>query len=249
MSPFNAFIYAFNFIFGSIIGSFLGVVAERLLSGGSLLWPPSHCTHCKRRLRPWELVPIVSFLLLRGRCGSCKAPIGWRLFFMEAASGLLACGLYWQFGWTREFFWLGILAALLLVISEIDVQEFWIPDVLSLPGLALGLASGCLRPLGFAGALGGAAVGAPLLLLSLVYPKGMGGGDGKLLAMIGAFLGWQGALCTLFLGSLYGSALGLCLLASGKLKRGSPLAFGPFLALGALSWIFAQRWLETFLPF
>lgn len=237
-----------SFILGIIVGSFLGVCSQRILEGGSVLWPPSHCSQCNRPLQPLELVPLFSFLFLRGRCRSCKEPIGWPLFLMELASGLLAMGLYWKFGWSLELLWHGILVALLLVIGEIDRQDFWIPDLLSLPGLAVGLCAGFFRPIGWQGALLGAAVGAPLYFLYLFYPKGMGGGDGKLLALIGSFLGWQGGLVSLFLGSLYGSIAGILLLGLGKLKRGEPIAFGPFLVLGALSWLFFQSWLAEFIP-
>lgn len=243
----HLFEYIFAFLLGTIVGSFLGVVNYRLIEGGSILWPPSHCTNCKRRLGPLDLVPIFSFLFLRGRCRTCRAPIGWSLFFMELASGLLCLGLYIAVGLSLEFLWLGILAALLLVITALDLKEFWIPDRLTLPGIAVGLGAGFFRPLGFWGALQGAAVGLPLYLLHLLYPKGMGGGDGKLLALIGAFLGWQGALWSLFLGSLYGSVVGLVLLGTGRLKRGQPLPFGPFLALGAVSWIFCYQWLMGFI--
>lgn len=235
-------------MFGTIIGSFLGVCIERILEGGSILWPPSHCPRCNRKLGPSELVPLLSFLVQKGRCRGCQEPIGWSLFFVELASGLLAMGLYWKFGFSWELLWYGILVALLLVISEIDRRDFWIPDLLSLPGLALGILAGYFRPLGLGGALWGAAVGAPLFLLYLVYPRGMGGGDGKLLALIGAFLGWQGALFSLFLGSLYGSIVGLLLLASCKLKRGEPIPFGPFLVLGALSWVFFSSWFLRLIP-
>lgn len=237
-----------SFIFGTIVGSFLGVCIERILAGGSVLWPPSHCPSCKRELRPAELVPLVSFLFLRGRCKKCKAPIGWSLFFVELASGILALGLYWKLGWGWELLWSGLLMALLVVIAEIDRREFWIPDFLSLSGLAVGLAASFWRPLGFTGALMGAAVGLPLYIIYLLYPRGMGGGDGKLLALIGAFLGWQGALLSLFLGSLYGSVVGLVLMGGGKMRRGEPIPFGPFLVLGAISWFFFDGWLVRLLP-
>lgn len=228
----------FAFIFGAIFGSFLAATSERIVKEESILWPPSHCPHCQKRLKPWELIPIISFLALKGRCRDCKEPIGGSLLFAEIFIGLLAVGLYARFGLGWELFFNSIFISLLFVIAEVDRQSFWIPDFLSLTGLGCGLFFSFFRPIGPTAAFWGAAVGLPLFLLHLIYPEGMGGGDGKLLGLIGAFVGWQGALVSLFLGSLFGSVMGLVLMALGKLKRGEPLPFGPFLVLGAISWLF-----------
>lgn len=232
------------FIFGSIIGSFANVCIHRLPEHQSILFPGSQCPHCQQPLRPWHNIPLLSYLLLRGRCAYCRTPIVWRYPLVEGLCGLLYMLLYHHFGLSLQSIVLAILATSLLIVSFIDLAHQIIPDVITLPGIVAGILISALVTLVGLGhpalvGLGNAALGVLLggglfFLVAVLSRGGMGGGDIKLIAMIGAFLGWQAVLLTIFLGALSGAMVGIGLMLLKKRGRKDPLPFGPFLALGAL---------------
>jgi leader peptidase (prepilin peptidase)/N-methyltransferase len=224
------------FIFGCIIGSFANVCIHRLPWQHSLVLPSSHCPNCQQGLRPWHNVPILSYVLLKGRCAYCQTTISWRYPFVEFFCGLLYIVLYEHFGLSLPGMIFTLLATSLLIVSFIDLAYRIIPDVITLPGIIAGLlASTLATSVGLGSALLGVVIGGGLfLLIAIVSRGGMGGGDIKLTAMIGAFLGWQGVFVTIFLAALSGAVSGLFLMVLKKKGRKDALPFGPFLALGAL---------------
>jgi leader peptidase (prepilin peptidase)/N-methyltransferase len=242
-------LYAPAFVFGAVVGSFLNVVIHRLPRGESLVRPRSRCPGCGQPIRAVDNIPLLSFILLGGRCRACRARIPWRYPLVELLSGLLCTALLATFGLTPTFFGFFAFAASLLAVTFIDLDHQIIPDSISLPGIAVGLGmSFILRP-GWPGygplsALLAALIGGGLLWgVAVAYRlvrgvEGMGFGDVKLLAMMGAFLGLRALPVILLVGSLSGAAAGLGLmLAAGKgLKQAIP--FGPFLVLGAYCYLF-----------
>lgn len=225
---------------GLVIGSFLNVCIYRIPRKESLAWPASHCPSCNHELGLLDLVPVVSYLFLRTRCRYCRAPIHWRYPVVEAMTSGLFVAAWLRFGATWQFVGAAVFLSLGIIISMIDFKLKIIPDVISLPGIAAGLLlaipSGVPTVLDSAiGAFAGAAV---LFLVVLITPGGMGGGDAKLMGLIGAFLGWKGALGALFLGSFAGAVIGLTLIAFKVIKRKDPIPFGPFLVVGAGIFLF-----------
>jgi leader peptidase (prepilin peptidase)/N-methyltransferase len=231
---------------GLVIGSYLNVVIHRLPREESTVVPRSRCPRCGTPLRARDNLPLVSFLLLRGRCRRCKAPISWRYPLIEAATGALFVACVEAFGISWRTAAAAAFGAALIALAGIDFEHFLLPDAITLPGIAAGL----LISLGagwidWRDSLLGALVGGGGLWLLrqawllLRHEEGMGLGDVKMLAMVGAFLGWQGVLVTVFLGSLAGALFGLTLIAAGRLDLGSRLPFGVFLAAGALVALFA----------
>ncbi|MCK6555994.1 A24 family peptidase [Candidatus Binatia bacterium] len=237
--------FVLAFVLGAMIGSFLNVCIWRLPRDESIVSPPSHCPRCLAAIRPWDNVPLLSYALLRGRCRACGAAIAWRYPAVEALAGVLAVLLLWRFGPTPQFAVAAVFVASLIVVSVIDLDHQIIPNEISLPGILVGLvvaAVGYGPPL--LDSVVGVLLGGGLLwavaagYAALMKREGMGGGDIKLLAMIGAFLGWQGVLVTVILGSLTGSAIGVALIRLGGGDRRAPIPFGPFLAAGAVCALF-----------
>lgn len=236
----------FAFLFGAAMGSFANVLIYRLPEGRSIVYPGSRCPSCGRPIRWFDNIPIISYFILRGRCRSCGAAISLRYPLVEALSGLLFAAVLNRFGLQPATPALALFAWALLVITFIDLDHRIIPDVISLPGTGLGLlyslVPGFPRPLD--SLLGVAAGGGFLFLILYAYEKimgeeGMGLGDVKLLAMIGAFLGWQSLPVTVMVSSLAGSLVGIgYALVKGESVRKFPVPFGPFLALGALVHMF-----------
>jgi leader peptidase (prepilin peptidase)/N-methyltransferase len=228
-------------LLGLVLGSFYSVCVTRYLNGTSIVSPPSHCPQCGRRLRPWELIPLLSYLLLRGRCAGCRTPIP--LFYpaIELASAswavlvMLATGPTWWF--------LGYLAlgGLFIVASAIDLKVYLLPDILTYPAAALGFALGACHPaIGPLAAAIGAVSGFGLFwLLAMAYRlakgvDGLGGGDVKLMLSIGGAVGWMGLPYAILCGSLAALiASPIYVLGKGK-GRSMPIPFGPFLCLGAM---------------
>jgi leader peptidase (prepilin peptidase)/N-methyltransferase len=240
--------YLAFFIVGAVLGSFLNVCICRIPEGKSIVSPPSACPRCGRGIRWFDNVPILSFLLLAGRCRNCGEPISWRYPLVEGLSGLLFMLLLHRVGLTPRLPVLLALGAALLVITFIDLDHQIIPDRISIPGIAIGLISSILsgHPGWLSSLIGIVAGGGSLLVIALAYEKfsgkeAMGGGDIKLLAMLGAFLGWQSIPFIIFTASLSGSLVGVPVMLLNRQRGDFRIPFGPFLAAGALLHIFAGR--------
>lgn len=235
------------FIFGVMVGSFINVCIFRLPREESVIKPPSHCPHCQKQLGVFDLFPVFSYLFLRGRCRYCQEKISVRYPLVELLSGFLSLLLYCFYAPD----YLAMVPALflmylLLITAFIDVEHRIIPDEIIIVGIIMGFLFTVLLPdLSLLNALWGLlAGGGSLLLVALISRGGMGGGDVKLMAMMGTFLGWGGALGTIFLGALFGSIGGL--LARKGLKGTIP--FGPFLALaGLIVLLYGQQLWEWYL--
>jgi leader peptidase (prepilin peptidase)/N-methyltransferase len=242
------------FILGTIVGSFLNVCIARIPNDESIVSPPSHCPKCKALIPFYCNIPLLSYVFLRGRCRSCSERISPRYFMVELLMGVLAVALYYRFDLSYEFFVGFLFVAAMIVISFIDLDVRIVPDVISLPGIVGGLLFSIigyfligrdadLVPSPVSSLIGILAGGGFLLATAWLYEKvtgveGMGGGDIKLLAMIGAFLGWPSIPITLFIASLIGSAVGLtCMVLTGAGRR-LALPFAPFLCSGAVLFIF-----------
>lgn len=251
------YIHFIVFIVGAVIGSFLNVCISRIPKGESVIHPASHCPKCQAPITFFHNIPLLSYLLLRGRCCSCGERISFRYFAVELLMASFAVALFYQFGLGLAFVVGFVFIAALIVISFIDLDVRIVPDVISLPGIVVGVLFAVIgryvtsdpfdivpTPLG---ALIGVLVGGGFLLaVAWIYEKftgveGMGGGDIKLLAMIGAFLGWPSIPLTLFFSSLGGSVIGLSIMLAKGVDRRYALPFAPFLCLGALVYLFFGR--------
>ncbi|MFC1576090.1 prepilin peptidase [Candidatus Omnitrophota bacterium] len=234
------------FIFGLIAGSFMNVCIYRIPKKESIVTPPSHCPSCGKVIPWFDNIPLVSFIVLMGKCRFCKTKISLRYPLVELISGAVAAVLFLYFGFTGKFFIMWYLSAALIVISFIDIKIQEIPDEITLSGIILGLLLAVLYP-AFLGKtarlpalldsfLGVIAGGGSIYILGFlgefVFKKeAMGGGDVKLLAMIGAFLGWKLAIFTFFLAPFFGAVVGITL----KIKEGREIIpYGPYLSLAAL---------------
>lgn len=247
------FLLAMATLFGAIVGSFLNVVILRLPNEeASIAFPGSHCPQCKTALHWYENIPILSYLVLRGKCRTCKVGISLQYPLVELCMALLSAALWNRFALSLEFAIYFLFTAALLVIIFIDIQHQIIPDTISLPGILVGFAGSFVssqitwQQSGLGVLLGGGVLYAVAYSYYLFTKReGMGGGDIKLLAMIGAFLGYQSLLYVIFFSSLTGSLVGL--LAMIKQKKGGKtrIPFGPFLALGALTYLFLHEQIYT----
>jgi leader peptidase (prepilin peptidase) / N-methyltransferase len=224
------------FVFGLIIGSFCNAVIYRLPQGKSIVTPGSQCRSCDHSIHPWDNIPLLSYVLLRGRCRLCKEPISVRYPAVEFATAILYVLLWHELGFGLPFVLYGSLTSALVVVALIDFDHKIIPNIITLPGLAIGLGlSLWVLPISPLASLLGLLIGGMLFyLIAIVSKGGMGGGDIKLIAMIGAFLGWQGALFTILSGALMGSLVGMMLMLLGKKGRKDKVPFGPFLSCGAI---------------
>jgi leader peptidase (prepilin peptidase) / N-methyltransferase len=242
------------FVFGTVVGSFLNVVAYRLPRGESLVRPRSRCPSCDTPIRPYDNVPVLSWLLLRGHCRSCRARISGRYPLVELATGLLCAAVVVAKGADADA-WLGLALVLLLVpITLIDIDVRLIPNVLTLTGAVAALAILALTDRGslVEALLAGAAAGGFLLVAVLAYPSGMGMGDVKLAGMLGLFLG-RAVGPAMFVALVSGTLVGAIIIARVGAARGRKTAipFGPYLALGGLVGLFAgdalvDWYLDTF---
>jgi leader peptidase (prepilin peptidase)/N-methyltransferase len=224
---------------GAIVGSFLNVCIYRLPRGRSIVWPASACARCGRELAWFENVPIVSYVVLRGRCRTCGEPISMRYPIVEATTAAMFALAWWYYGPSLLLASRLVLGCALIVLFEIDREHQILPHAITLPGIAVGFAFSLFTDPGWASSLAGIAVGGGTLLAIaygyyfLRHEEGLGMGDFKMLAMIGAFLGWQLTVLTLMVASVLGSAIGVFLLATSRGGMKSALPFGTFLALGA----------------
>ncbi|MCK4679726.1 prepilin peptidase [bacterium] len=237
------------FIIGSMLGSFFNVVIYRVPRGGSIIRPPSACPACGTRLHARDNIPVLGYLLLRGKCRYCAAPISPRYPVVEVLSGVLPVLLFMRFGLTVHFFVYWLLSCVLLVLSFVDLDLRIIPDRVTLPGIVVGIIVAPLVGLvGFWGSLLGVVVGGGALYLIGVLgelflkKESMGGGDVKLAAMLGAFMGWKLILVSLFVAFFIGAVVGVIAMARKPKSWDSSLPFGPFIALGA---VLALVWGES----
>lgn len=238
MSSDEIMVVAFAALLGAIIGSFLNVCILRLPSSQSVVRPPSRCPQCGQGVRWYDNIPVLSWLLLRGRCRNCRNPISIQYPLIELATALIWAACAYHYGYELDSIRAAVFFTLLLGIAMTDAREYIIPDEFSLGGLVLGLLLSLVHgwPRLYP-ALLGAAVGFVTLWLIAVIGKrafkkeAMGGGDIKMMAMVGAFVGWQGVFLTIFLGSVVGTLIFGPLALAGKKKE---VPFGIFLALGAV---------------
>lgn len=243
------FIQITAFCIGCIVGSFLNVVILRLpKEDESIVFPASHCPRCQAMLHWYENIPLLSFMALRGRCGHCKISISLQYPLIELAMALLSVALIQRFGITLHSAGYFLFCAALLVIIWIDITHQIIPDRISLPGIVLGLLFSLVSPTltwqeSLLGIICGGGILYAVATLYFLWRKieGMGGGDIKLLAMIGAFLGWQALPFVLLASSLSGTIIGLGAMIKQKKGGQTRIPFGPFLALAALSYLFFEE--------
>ena len=227
-------------VLGACVGSFLNVCIYRLPRRESLAWPGSHCTSCARSLSWYENIPIVSWVVLRGRCRTCRAPISWMYPLVEVTTALVFVIGYLLYGLTPLAAVRVLFACALIVLFVTDLQHKILPNVITVPGIVLGFACSLFVPPGWRDSLIGIVAGGGVLFaLAEAYyrvrgQEGLGMGDVKLLGMIGAFLGWKLVLLTLVLASFAGSLAGGVMIASGRGSMKYALPFGTFLAVGAL---------------
>jgi leader peptidase (prepilin peptidase)/N-methyltransferase len=230
-----------SILFGAMVGSFLNVCIFRLPKEESIIWPGSHCPHCNKPIKFYDNIPLISYLLLWGKCRYCKKPISFQYPLVEGITAFSSLCLFIKFGPSLSYLSFFAFVAALIVITVIDLYHQIIPDVISLPGIGVGLIASLILPqIAFFNSLIGILLGGgSLFIIGTLYQwifkrEGMGGGDVKLLAMIGAFLGWKAVILTILLSSLIGSLTGiLIIILKGKdFKYAIP--FGPFLSLGAV---------------
>jgi leader peptidase (prepilin peptidase)/N-methyltransferase len=230
----------FSGAFGALIGSFLNVCIHRLPRGGSIVWPASACPHCSRELSWYENIPVVSYLFLRARCRTCGEPISSRYPLVEALTSVMFMLAWWQYGPGLLFIARVVFGCALIVLFAIDLEHHLLPNVITLPGIVVGFAFSLFAEPGWAASLIGLLAGGGVLYaIAVVYywvrhEEGLGMGDPKMLAMIGAFLGWKMTLVTLMVASLTGSVVGLGMMVAGRGTLKYALPFGCFLAAGAV---------------
>ena len=223
-----------------MVGSFHNVCIYRLPLRLSIAFPRSYCPACQTPVRPYDNIPILSYLMLRGRCRACGIEISPRYPLIEALTGITAVAAFLHFGWRPELPVAFAFLCALIVVTFIDVDHQIIPDPVSLPGIVVGfLASAVTGVPGWQASVLGILLGGGILWAvaegyhRVTGREGMGGGDIKLLAMIGAFLGWRAVPVTLLIGSLSGTLIGTSLILFQRQDSRTPIPFGPFLALGA----------------
>jgi len=264
--PPELFIAIFVFLFGLIIGSFLNVCILRIPGGKSIVMPASACPKCAAPIRPYDNIPVLSYLVLGGKCRACKTPISPLYPLVELLTGILFLACYLAFGLTIDALKWAVFSAIMIVLVFTDLRERLLPDLVNYTGLALGLAlSFFTKPadgtalwianhifefpppapvLSFADAIFGAAFGSGLLwLVSEAYfrlrgREGMGLGDVKMMLMAGAFLGTKRTLLTILAGSLLGSVLGVAVIVARRKEADYELPFGTFLGMAALLVVF-----------
>jgi len=264
----SLFLQCLAIAIGACIGSFLNVVIYRVPAGLSILYPPSRCPHCLRQLAPRDNIPVIGWFLIKGKCRYCHTPVSWRYPAIEALTAFLFWGIAAYFGSSSSILILCFYAAFLswlLALAMIDIDTMTLPNVLTQSGLVLGL----IYQISFASlhsnnraafvnllllGIGGAVLGIWLLDIMRIagrvflQKEAMGGGDPKLAAMIGMWLGWQNVLLTILIASLIGTFVGAIAIITKDLGKQQPIPFGPFLAIGgAISLFFGKSILSTYL--
>ncbi len=244
-------VYIFAGIFGSLLGSFANVCILRMPAGRSVVRPRSACPLCGHRLSWWENIPILSFIVLHGRCRSCRGHISWQYPLIELLCATLAVAVWWRFGQPLEFFvYLCLLIVPLVIVSFIDLKHRIIPDSISIPGIFVGVGAAVLLSVDGArlsaaidSVLGAVVGGLTLFLVATAYEKlkkqeGLGGGDIKLIAMLGAFFGWRASIFILLVSSVLGSLVGLVMILVLRKDMKYAIPFGPFLAAAGIIYLF-----------
>ncbi|HJV46791.1 MAG TPA: prepilin peptidase [Bacillota bacterium] len=247
-----AITYIFIVIYAMILSSFLNVVAIRIPKGESVVFPPSHCVHCHHRLSVRDLLPIFSYLFLKGKCRYCRVSITPLYLFGEITTTFFLTFTIWKIGFTSEL-WIAVpLVCLLAIITISDLLYRIIPNKVNFFFFCYFLLMRFfVHPLPtyyyWLGILSGGGV---LFLLAILSRGGMGGGDVKLMAVVGIALGWKLTLFALFLASLLGSMIGVFLLVIGVVKRKQPVPFGPFLAIGSFaSYLWGNDWINWYIHY
>ena len=257
---YSSFFIVYSILLGLALGSFINVCIYRIPLKKSIISPPSMCTNCGEKIKFYDNIPLISYLILLGKCRHCRHPISWQYPAVEILTGLLSLALFIRYGLSYQYFLYLLFIATLVTITFIDLQHKIIPDVLSLPGIIVGwAASFVLAHISWLDSLIGIiAGGGSLFLVAFTYERitdkeGMGGGDIKLLAMIGAWMGWRSLPLIVLISSVTGAVIGLTfLLLAGKGLR-FKIPFGPFLSLGTLTSFFfgnelTSWYLHVFLP-
>lgn len=255
-------LYIFLIFFGLTVGSFLNVCIYRIPSGKSILFPSSFCPKCKKKILSRDNIPLLSYILLKGRCRNCKTKISVRYPLVELLSALLFFSIFLKSGFSWESLAYVFLGSSLIVIFFIDLEHRIIPDVITLPGIGVGLAFSFLVPeMNVVNSLIGLLVGGGLFFLfamlgeAIFKKESLGGGDIKLAGMLGAFLGWEKILLVFFLSAILGSIIGIIFMFfSEEVRKKKIIPFGPFLAIATFLGIFwgeklIRFYLETFIGF
>ncbi len=237
-----------SLVLGAIVGSFLNVCIIRLPKEESIITPGSHCPHCNHPIKFYDNIPMISYLLLRGKCRYCKRSISAQYPLVEGITAIGSLLLFLKYGlsWSYPFYFSFVAA--LIVITVIDLYHQIIPDVISIPWIGVGLLGALIIPhiTFFNSLLGILLGGGSLFVVATLYQwlfkrEGMGGGDVKLLAMIGAFLGWESVILTILLSSMIGSITGIIIIALKGKDFKYAIPFGPFLSLGAVIALFYKN--------
>lgn len=243
----------FSLVFGAVVGSFLNVCIYRIPAEHSIVLPASHCPNCSHPIAFYDNIPIISYLFLRGRCRHCKTVISPVYPLVESLTALLSLFLLLRFGPSLQYLFAFAFTCSLIVITFIDLEHQIIPDIISLPGIPLfSLAAVLFMDISLRDSLIGIVAGGGILyLVATGYQlfkkiEGMGGGDIKLLAMMGGFLGWQSLLFVVLVSSLLGAVVGITVIIARKGDMKYAIPFGPFLSIGAVAYLF---WGDRFLQF
>jgi leader peptidase (prepilin peptidase) / N-methyltransferase len=237
-----------SIMFGAIVGSFLNVCIIRLPKGESIIIPGSHCPQCNHPIKFYDNFPLISYLLLGGKCRYCKRSISAQYPLVEGTTAISSLLLFLKYGLSLSYFFYFSFVAALIIITLIDLYHQIIPDVISIPGIGVGLLGALIIPhiTFFNSLLGILLGGGSLFVVATLYQwffkrEGMGGGDVKLLAMIGAFLGWDAVILTILLSSLIGSITGIIIMVLKGKDFKYAIPFGPFLSLGAVIALFYKN--------
>jgi len=226
-------------VFGAVVGSFLNVCIYRLPLRRSVAWPGSGCPHCKRRLAWFENIPVLSYVVLGGRCRTCRTPISIRYPIIELLTAFMFVVAWWLYGPGALLVSRLVFGCALIVLFAIDLEHHLLPNPITVPGIVVGFAFSFFTDPGWLSSLIGILVGGGILYAIaegyywIRHEEGLGMGDVKMLAMVGAFLGWKLTLMTLMLASVAGSIVGLSLIATRRGDMKYALPFGTFLAMGA----------------
>jgi len=247
----------FAFVLGALVGSFLNVYIHRWPLEESVVFPPSRCGSCRRPIKPWDNIPIVSWIILRGRCRACGAKFSIRYMLVELANALFYLALFARVGISPAFFLISATISFTIILILVDLDVSHLPDEIDLLGISVGIMIGAERLGSYypqlmlsrsareaaLGALLGAAI---IVFISLLWRllrgiDGMGMGDAKMLAMIGAVMGWQAVLPVLFLSSMVGAVFGVALMVRSAQGWQTQIPFGVFLGLATLAVLFFGR--------